>query len=312
MRVIGADGTLRSSSRGYSKSSIKKLVSKLDNLVDEASDPSKQKSAFPYGSAWGEHQPVIRSIFGHEEIRGIAASGSHVALQVRGHGPVTAPIEKGSISGSLEVEETQKAVGEKGIAWFAGPLSYGYNWVRARNENGDPSWFTTTPSKIISVASSGDQLWVALKDGLLALDQTGTVVHNLDVSVHDLAPAEDGGIWAVDGKERLRIGPDGSALLRDEAKGSQQIAGDGTWAAEGITELIAGRFGPEGSTRIVGLNQRNTIVGLDANGVAALRISLDNDKVPDIAHADLDGDGQDELLISSRGRGVATVELEIP
>jgi len=312
MRVIGADGTLRSSSRGYSKSSIKKLVNKLDDLVAEVSDPTKQKSAFPYGKAWGENQPTVRSIFGHEEVRSIAASGSHVALQIRGHGPFSAPLEAGTIAGSLEVEETQKATGEKGIAWFGGPLSYGVNWVRARNENGDTSWFATTPNQIVSVASSGDQLWVALEDGLLAFDETGVVVHNLDVSVHDLAPAEDGGIWAVDGEERLRIGPDGSALLRDEAKGAQQIAGDGTWTGEGITELIAGRFGPEGSTRIVGLNQRNTIVGLDGNGVAALRISLDNDKAPNIAHADLDGDGQDELLISSRGRGVATVELEIP
>jgi hypothetical protein len=55
-----------------------------------------------------------------------------------------------------------------------------------------------------------------------------------------------------------------------------------------------------------------TIVGLDGNGVAALRIDVNNATPPAIAAADLDGDGRDELLISSFGRGIATIDLEIP
>ncbi len=83
-------------------------------------------------------------------------------------------------------------------------------------------------------------------------------------------------------------------------------------SADGIDELIAGRFGPDGATRVIGLNDRGTIVGLDGNGVAALRIKVEGDQTPSLAHADLNGDGQDELLISTWGLGVATVEVEIP
>jgi thiol-disulfide isomerase/thioredoxin len=311
MRVIGPDGSLRSESRGYSKSSISKLVKTLDTLVSEASDPDQQKSKFPYGSAWGTTPPVVRSIFAHQQIRQIVGDGSNVVLQIADHGAMNAPVTDGSIGGSLEIEETQNISGEKGIAWFGGPVSYGTHWVRALREEAD-TWMVTTPSRIVAVVGSGEQLWIALKDGLLAIDKAGKVLHNLDVSVDDMAPAEDGGIWAVDGKERLRIGPDGSALLRDDAEGSTQIAEDGTWTTEGIRELLAGRFGPEGETRVVGLNERGTIVGLGSDGVAALRIHIDGKTLPSLAHADLDGDGRDELLISSWGRGVATVALEIP
>ena len=64
--------------------------------------------------------------------------------------------------------------------------------------------------------------------GLVALDANGEVIHNLDVDVQDIAAAPDGGIWAVDGTERLRIGPDGAALLRNQAK-ERWLADNGRW-----------------------------------------------------------------------------------
>ena len=128
----------------------------------------------------------------------------------------------------------------------------------------------------------------------------------------DIAAAADGGIWAVDGEQRLRIGPDGTALLRNDALGGWRIAGDGTWVTEGFSDILVGRYGPAGEQRVIALREDGTILGLDGDGSPALRIQLEDEIQPYIAAGDLDGDGQDELLVSSKDRGVATVEMEIP
>ena len=119
----------------------------------------------------------------------------------------------------------------------------------------------------------------------------------------------------MDGQERIRVGPAGEVLLRDSAEGAAHIVGDGRWATSAVKTLISGAFGPDGEIRTVGINGMGLIVGLDGEGRAALRIHVEGSEKnpgPSIAGADLDGDGQDELLISSWGRGVATVEVEIP
>jgi hypothetical protein len=160
--------------------------------------------------------------------------------------------------------------------------------------------------------SSGDQLWVAMEKGLVVLGVDGEIIHNLDVTVLDLAQAQDAGVWAVDGTERMRIGPEGTALIRDEAPGATQIAGDGTWVAGAIQELFVGRFGPDGENRTICVREDGTIVGLSGDDIPSLRITVETDDGPSIAVGDLDGDGHDELLVSSWGRGVATIELELP
>ena len=100
--------------------------------------------------------------------------------------------------------------------------------------------------------------------------------------------------------------------MRDHAPGATQIASDGTWVAGPIDELFVGRFGPEGEARTIGLRTDGTIVGLSGENRAALRITLDGNEGPSIGISDIDGDGRDELLVSSWGRGVATIELELP
>ena len=90
------------------------------------------------------------------------------------------------------------------------------------------------------------------------------------------------------------------------------VAEDGSWARAGLADLIVGSFGPDGASRWIGVRSDKTIVGLAGDGSAALVIELEADETPGIAATDLDGDGKDELLVSVRERGVATIQLEMP
>lgn len=315
MRVIGPNGSLRSSSRGYSESSVKKLEASVDDLVAEAADAERKAAAFPFGSAWTAGTLEVRALSAVDGVRRLAASPAGVAGDIAGHGAMSLRLEDGRVLSGLEVEESLKSKQDAGVAWFSGPLSYGNLWIRARNPDGSTRWFMTVPSRIKALVTSGEQLWVALKDELVVMDSSGGVVHRVPQRAIALAAASDGGVWAVDGQERVRVGPSGDILLRDSAEGAAHIVGDGQWATSAVTTLISGAFGPEGQMRTVGVNRMGLIVGLDGEGQAALRIHVqDSEKNPgpSIAGADLDGDGQDELLISSWGRGVATVEVEIP
>lgn len=315
MRVIGPNGSLRSASRGYSKRSVKKLESTVDGLVAEAGDASLKASAFPFGRAWTSGKVRVRALSAIDGVRRIAASSEGVTTDLAGHGGLSLRLEDGRVMGGIEVEESLKSKQDAGVAWFKGPVSHGNLWIRARSPEGGLRWFVTMPSRIRALTASGDQLWVALKDEIVVLSAEGAVVQRVSQKAVAIAAASDGGVWAVDGQERVRVGPSGQILLRDSAVGAAHIVGDGQWATAAVKTLISGAFGPDGATRAVGVNGMGLIVGLDGDGQAALRIHVEGSEKnpgPSIAGADLDGDGQDELLISSWGRGVATVEVEIP
>jgi len=127
-----------------------------------------------------------------------------------------------------------------------------------------------------------------------------------------MAAASDGGVWAVDGHQRIRFSPDGSIAFSDAAPGSRFIAADGSWVGDGFQQMALGRFGPNGEARVVALRLDGTVVGLDADGKPALRLDVNNDRGHSFAVGDLDDDGLDEFVLSSFGHGVATFELEIP
>ncbi|MGB0641202.1 MAG: TlpA family protein disulfide reductase, partial [Myxococcota bacterium] len=308
IRIIGPSGGLRVASQGYSSESVEKLARKVDALLGES--PSSGKG-FPFGRMWTSGTAKVRSVVAIDDVHGIAAEKDVLAVGLRGTDPVLVPVQEGVVTGGVVAFREEEKLGSEHVAVLAGdPVAAGTRWIRTSKEMGD-NWFLTTPSPIQSMVASGDQLWVAMNKGLVVLDTDGQVVHNLDVTVKDLAPAQEG-VWAIDGTERMRIGPEGTALMRDQAPQATQIASDGTWVAGPIEELFVGRFGPEGEARTIGLRTDGTIVGLSGENRAALRITLDGNEGPSIAISDLDGDGRDELLVSSWGRGVATIELELP
>jgi len=313
LRVIGPGGSLRIKSKGYSKDSVKHLTERLDQLVAESSaNEGKTVDGLAFARAWSEGTIALRSAAVVEGVRGIGSNEGQVALGIRLEGPMAAAVQDGAVQGGMEQEQSVRYHGTTMVTWYGGPIAAGHSWVRARTDGDDDKWFVTTPSPVVAVEASAGQLWVAMEQGLVVLDDSGEMVHNFDVNAVDIAAAPDGGIWAVDGKERLRIDPDGTALLRSEAQGSWRIAGDGTWIGEGFDDLIAGRFGPNEEQRVIALRDDGTILGLNGDGAPALRVQLEDEVQPFIAAGDLDGDGRDELLISSKDRGVATIEMEIP
>jgi hypothetical protein len=223
------------------------------------------------------------------------------------------PVENGAAQGGVEVEEDGERLGADLVAWLDGPVatSRGRPWLRAAEADGDERWFITLDGLAQDMVSDGTHLWVALDEGVVVLDTAGDVVKRVDLDLLDLAVDVGGGIWGVDGVDRVHIDPQG-VINRSPAPGSHRVAEDGSWAGENIIALKSARIGVGGQRRLIGVRTDGTIVGLDGKLQPALFIRMDTKRPPRIAATDIDGDGQDEILVSVRNRGVATVALELP
>jgi len=312
LRVIGPDGTLRSSSSGYSKKSVSQLEKTLDRLVKSSEPGAEQRYKRPFAGGWSLGKVKLRGVVPVFGVRDLTIGDGRMAGIVGDHGALEMPVVDGVYTGAFEIEEGLTSVGDKHVAWFDGAVSAGQRWIRSRDENGSTRWFRTMSDIITDVTVSGDQLWVSTETSMTVFDSMGAVVQIIERGAIDMASASDGGVWAVDGKTRIRCSSDGTVALSDEAPGSKLIASDGGWVGKGFVRLAVGRFGANGEVRSIAQRSDGTIVGLSQDGAVALRIDVHNQRGHSFAVGDTDGDGKDELLLSSFGHGVATLELEIP
>ena len=312
LRIIGPNGALRSSSSGYSDRSIQTLEETLDRLVADQANGDQSVASRPLAATWTTGTVALRLAESSLNLGDVSIRDGRVAALMSGHGAVELPLRDGAVSTAVVADETALSEWDRFVDWFGGPISAGDRWIRARNGDGSLRWFRTMESPIRALVASGHQLWVATEDGLTVLDVEGRVRTTVDRAVRGVAAASDGGVWAVDGHQRIRFSPDGSVALSDAAPGSRLIAGDGSWVGDGFQQLVLGRFGPNGEARVVGLRLDGTVVGLGGDGHPALRLDVDNERGHSLAIGDLDDDGRDELVLSSFGHGVATFELEIP
>jgi ABC-type uncharacterized transport system ATPase subunit len=94
------------------------------------------------------------------------------------------------------------------------------------------------------------------------------------------------------------------------ARGAARVAERGELGAAIAVDLVSGRFGPGGAPRVVATRTDHRLIGLDGAGAPAF--SLELRQTARLAAADLDGDGQDELIAVIRGVGVARIHLRLP
>jgi len=302
LRVLDRQGVLVHEASGYTRRGLDELEEVLDGL--SASDSLAQSAL---GDAWSREDARLEgflSLPGTLDVvltdRDLAisrAGGPPVAMA--GDGTATPPRADGPGGGDL-------------VAWLGGPVSAasGQHAVRATTTSGRSRWLLTTAAPITALAADEVHAWVGTEAGALVLDRLGRVLWRVEGSVKDLAPDGAGGAWLVDGALRRHIDAEGQVDAVVDAPGAALVDGEGRVASDEFADMLRGRFGPDGASRSAVARRDGTLVVLDGEGEPAMTWTLHDP--PRLAAGDIDGDGQDELLVAVHGQGLATVSLSIP
>ncbi len=311
LRVIGRDGALHYSARGYSDSSIHKLSDALDRAL---ADDGTQGAAVGWPVGPG---PLEASLVSFQ-----SEAASKAALSVDQDRVLigisdASPGAWGHDGGMLMEPDLTAGKGAPGgrLAWSGGPVALdpGHLVVRAWDELGSERWWLGMPSPATDIVAVDDQIWVAMVSHLVVLDGSGAVLARQDSGATDLAISEDGAVHAVDGETHrvLRLS-EGSLqqVSSTPAPGAKKVTGQGDLGSAEVTDLISGRFGPEGAWRVVAARKDGSVVALDSAGTPTWTLRLR--ATPALAATDVDGDGHDELFLAVPEYGVARVDLVLP
>ncbi len=302
VRLLDRDGGLLHAGQGYSPEGFVHLVELVDASLAQAVEPGAA-----LGAAWTRGQARLSDFMGVGGVQAVSFVDGELALGRADGPPVVLPGASQGIP-----PDADGAPGGELLAWLDGPVAAapGQHWVRALGPTGRARWLFTTRDAVTALASDGERLWVATAGGVLALDGLGRVLHRSDGGATDLAAHPDGGVWVVDGQQRRLLGPDGQELRRDAAAGAVHVDAVGRVASDDFEDILTGRFGPDGALRSALARADGTLVALDGAGQPALTWELA--EPPRLAAGDVDGDGQDELLVAIRHQGLATLTLQLP
>jgi len=186
-------------------------------------------------------------------------------------------------------------------------------------EGEDPVSLTYAP-RVAASAVVGDLLVVAPggKKALVALDAGGAVQWTAgeEAVTWDLAPGDHGGAPAA-----VRVRPDGIELLSPAGAtlaafsspvGARRVAPlpGGLLVGSPLEAAATGDLDGDGTAETTVLLNTRQVLGLSARGALLFRLQLPT--AGDIACADLDGDGRDELWIASPAAGVAVLRYRPP
>lgn len=313
LRLVGRDGSIRYSSHGYSAAGLATLEREIKAaLADDAAVGA------PLGKAWSGGTATLTRFLPLRTVRDVWADSSRLVLGVQGAAPIVVAAEDvaGGWNGlpTPDVSEAARATGGR-VLWLGGPVAAepGRPWLRGWDPDGAHRWLLTTPGLVEDLAVVGEQLWVTTATELLRLDADGALVDRLAVPSGRLAAGADGA-WVLSHGQLSWLAAGATAL---EAR---RLAPDGAAVAEGglvatpvASELLRGRFGPDGAPRVVVVRDDGAIIALDGAGRPAFTLlSTGTEAGAHLAAWDPDGDGHDQLVLALEGRGLAVVELSLP
>jgi len=308
IRLIGKDGSVHYTARGYSPRSFAQLEKAIARaLADDGTGGAEIGVA--------EGPATVHAFVSLPGAGALTVAGDTLVVAVDGASPAT--IGPGP---ALRLEpDTALADGAATgrVAVLDGPVvaDVGALWLRALDDLGGTRWMHTLPSPVVDLVSADGALWVATEDALLVLGAAGELLHRAPVRVDDLAPHPAGGVYALTSGQVQRwaraaggaVGPSGAPT---PAAHAARVAPDGAWASPLLADLIVGRFGPGGAPRHVALRADAAVLALGADGAPAARLHIPGTTA--LAAIDTDGDGIDELALSVAGAGVLFARLSLP
>jgi thiol-disulfide isomerase/thioredoxin len=304
IRVLNRRGALHYATKGYSPTSVARLDEQIGAALEQTSDETL------LGAAWSQDSRAqllhFLPLAGSE---GIWSQGGQTVVGVSGAAPLTF---SGPLPDRAEATLDANSPASTGqLAWLDGPIGAEprSRVIRAWDESGDTRWVQTTPAPITDMVVSGSHIWVATRGGVHAFSADGTLSESHELALSDLASGDEG-VWGI-GDDRLwQLAADAAPRDAGPAPSGIRVDSLGGFSTGIATDLVVGRFGPGGAPRPVAVRTDNTIIATAGDGAPAFTWALSQPSR--ITAGDLDGDNQDELLVSISGQGVAVVELNLP
>ena len=197
IRVLGPDGALHYSARGFGEGAM----DKLEQAIDQALEGGATGGA-PIASTWGTaaEQVVLKRFFPVAGAVGVAVSDSSgLAVGALGASPTLFHLD-GTMAGEASVEATRGQPGAR-LGWLDGVVGGdpGRFLIRKWDSNGLSEWLRTMPEPIVDLVTTSTDVWVAGAEHLYIFDGTGQLLHTESVALTDLA---------VTGDAVLGVGPD--------------------------------------------------------------------------------------------------------
>jgi len=347
IRVIGVDGALHYSARGYSPAAMEKL----DQAIDQAMEGAETGGA-PVAAVWGPAagQATLTRFFPVAGSAGVHASTDGIVVGVLGAAPVrldptTSRPAEASVASS-------RGMPSQKVGWIDGAVAAdpGAVLVRKWDKDGEPEWLRRLPEPATDLVVHADVIWVSARDHTYAFDAGGRLLAEIDVALTDLAVG-DSGVVGVGPTAALSAtvvvepaaiapeaedvpapdgpAPDGDTLgddpaevpapepvvtidftVQERASPHFILSASGDLAGGVVRQVVRGHFGPKGAERVAVVRADDRLLVFDGEGQPALVVELR--QAGDLVAVDFDGDGQDSLVVGVPDHGVAWIDLEVP